>query len=41
MSLFHAVKQSRVLPKRPEAFKGGSANEEARGVDKQHLDAAP
>ena len=33
--------QYRVLPKRPEAFEGGSAKEEAWGVDKQHLDAVP
>jgi len=41
--MFHVVRQSikRVLPKRHEAFEGGSAKEEAWGVDKQHLDAAP
>ena len=33
--------QLRVLPKRPEAFEGGSVKEEAWGVDKQRLDAAP
>jgi len=36
------VRQSiKSLPKPPEAFEGGSAKEEAWGMDKQHLGAAP
>ena len=36
MSLFHVVRHKRL-----QAFEGRSAKEEAWGVDKQHLDAAP